>query len=110
MLTSRPAVAFGYFEALVHNGDGNRFGMEEARLRSLHPIITAAGFDMVLYEDFSDMTYELLRECANAVNEGQDAESILYEAFNDEGRQNYIITHLRVSAPLRVHPAGTKQC
>ncbi|EME86592.1 uncharacterized protein MYCFIDRAFT_162177 [Pseudocercospora fijiensis CIRAD86] len=89
------AVAFGYFEALIHHGDGNRFGMEEARLRSLGNVVLQSGYSQMVYEDFADTTYELLRELANAVNENVDAVALLLERFNEDIVQDYIISHLR---------------
>ncbi|KXT00572.1 hypothetical protein AC578_5219 [Pseudocercospora eumusae] len=89
------AVAFGYFEALIHHGDGNRFGMEEARLRSLGNVVLQAGFSQMVFEDFADTTYELLRELAIALNENQDAVALLLERFNEDVVQDYIVSHLR---------------
>lgn len=89
-------MAFGYFEALIHHGDSNRFGVEEARLRSLTNVVVQAGFSQMVFDDFADETYTLLREIANAVNEGHDAVALLFEKFNDSTIQDYIISHLRV--------------
>ncbi|KAL9526824.1 Ubiquitin thioesterase [Sphaerulina musiva] len=89
------AVAFGYYEALIHHGDLNRFGMEEARLKSIAPLLIQAGFEPMMMEDFADAAYDLLREIANAAAEGLDALSLLLERFNDEMLQDYIITYLR---------------
>lgn len=90
-------MAFGYFEALIHLGDVNKLGMEQARLRSLNNVMSQAGFSMMLVEDFADETLDLLRNITSAISEGRDAAAILLEKFNDEMVQNYIITHLRVS-------------
>ncbi|KAM3422311.1 hypothetical protein BST61_g2670 [Cercospora zeina] len=89
------AVAFGYYEALIHYGDLNRFGMEEARLKSIAPLMTQAGFNLSVIEDFSDEAFGLLRELANAMAEGLDAATLLVDKFNDDGVQNYIITYMR---------------
>lgn len=89
-------MAFGYYEALIHHGDLNRFGMEEARLKSIAPLLIQAGFEPMMMEDFADAAYDLLREIANAAAEGLDALSLLLERFNDEMLQDYIITYLRV--------------
>ena len=88
-------MAFGYFETLIHLGDGNKFLEEETRLRSLSNVLNAAGYDAMLYEDFADETFELLRKVASAVQTGT-AEDVLLETFNDETLQNYVITHLKV--------------
>ena len=91
-----PAIAFGYIEALVNNGEGNRFLEEETRLRSLSNVMSAAGFDSYMFEDIADVTYELLRKVASALQTG-NAEDVVLEAFNDEETQNYVMTHLKVS-------------
>ena len=51
--------------------------------------------DPMMFEDFTDETFDLLRDIANAAQTG-DAESVLLEAFNDEMLQNYVIAHLKV--------------
>ena len=49
----------------------------------------------MLYEDFAEVTFDLLREAASAVQAG-NAEDVLLETFNDDSQQNYIMTHLKV--------------
>jgi len=49
----------------------------------------------MLYEDFADAMYTLMREVTKALPNG-DAATVLHEAFNDQDRQNYIIVYLRV--------------
>lgn len=90
-------MAFGYFEALIHLGDVNKLGMEQARLRSLNNVMAQAKYSMMLVEDFADETLELLSNITSAVREGRDAAGVLLEKFNDDMVQNYIITYLRVS-------------
>ena len=58
-------------------------------------VVNQAGFDVSMYDDFADETYELLKKLPDAVAVG-NAEEVLSETFKDEGIQNYIITHLRV--------------
>ena len=94
-------MAFGYIEALIHLGDGNKFAEEEARLRSLSNVLNAAGFESYLYEDFADELFETMRKVANGLHDGT-AEDILLESFNDETVQNYIITHFRVQSVIVV--------
>lgn len=89
------AIAFGYFEALIYQGDGNKFLEEETRLRSLSNTMVQAGMDPMMFEDFTDETFDLLRSIANAAQTG-NAENVLLEAFNDEMLQNYVIAHLKV--------------
>ncbi|KAI7223935.1 cysteine proteinase [Hortaea werneckii] len=88
------AIAYGYFETLIHLGDSNKFFEEEARLRSLSNVLNEAGYDALLYEDFADSMFDTLRKVHNALQTG-DAETILHEDFNDEALQNYIITYLK---------------
>lgn len=90
------AIAFGYFETIIALADHNRFLTEESRLRSLSTVLNNAGYDPMLYEDFAEETFDLLRRLATA-NPADNAESILLETFNNEETQNYIITHLKAS-------------
>lgn len=76
-------------------GDANKFYEELARLRSLSNVCNQAGFDLDIYEDFADETYDLLKKLPEAVAVG-NAEDVLLQTFTDEVVQNYIITHLRV--------------
>ena len=70
--------------------------MEEvARLSSLSNVLNGAGFDPMLYEDFAEETFTLLKKVATAVQNG-NAEDVVLDAFNDETLQNYILTHLKV--------------
>ncbi|KAK3670729.1 hypothetical protein LTR78_009421 [Recurvomyces mirabilis] len=91
------AIAFGWIETLIHHGDTNRFYEEEARLRSMYNILEAAGWNALLYEDFADEAFDLLREVANGMH-NDTAGDVLVAAFNDEMRQNYIITYVRMLA------------
>ncbi|KAF2486057.1 peptidase C65 Otubain-domain-containing protein [Neohortaea acidophila] len=88
------AVAFGYFEALIHHGDPSRFLEEETRLRSSSNILNMAGFDPFIYEDFADAMFDLLRDVASAMQAGH-AEQTLLAAFNDESNQASILTYLK---------------
>ncbi|TKA71516.1 hypothetical protein B0A55_06112 [Friedmanniomyces simplex] len=99
-------IGFGYFEALIHLGDSNKFLVEETRLRSLSNVLNAAGFDSFLYEDFADEALDLLRKVATAMHTGSASE-VLHEAFNDDMVQNYVITYLKTltAAWMKTHPA-----
>lgn len=95
------AIAFGYFEALLKLGDHGKFLEEETRLRSLANMLTAAGFTTWQWEDFADVTFDLIRLTAQSVG-SPTAEADLLRAFNDEledrGIQSdAIIAHLKVS-------------
>lgn len=54
-----------------------------------------AGMDPMLFEDFTDETFELLRKVAAASQTG-NAENVLIDTFNDDSVQNFIIAHLKV--------------
>lgn len=83
----------------MHLGDANKFLEEETRLRSLTNVVTSAGIDLMLFEDFADEAYDLLRKCRDTLNTA-NAETALIEAFNDESLQNYIITYLKVGSSM----------
>ncbi|EME38717.1 hypothetical protein DOTSEDRAFT_75461 [Dothistroma septosporum NZE10] len=91
------AVAFGYFEALIHNGDTNTIMFEMGRLESMKNIIVTAGFDPMMVEEFSDEFRDLLRGINEAMQQGGNALELVENAFNDDLQQNYIITHLRTA-------------
>lgn len=98
----RVAIAFGYFEGLLHLGDSNKFLEEETRLRSLVNVMTTAGYDAFLFEDMADETFDLLRKLASSLH-ASNADALLIEAFNNEELQNSVITHLKVcSADLEL--------
>ena len=82
---------------------------EETRLRSLSNVLNAAGFEPMLYEDFADEVFGLIRKVANAQQEG-NAEDVLLEAFNDEMVQNYVITHFKVRHLEVCHASITNYC
>lgn len=88
----RLAMAFGYMELLVRLGDRQKFFEEIARLQSLNNLLNDMGYDETVYEDFVNVTTELLRDLANAADPG----SMLLERFNDAETSNAIIVHLRV--------------
>jgi ubiquitin thioesterase protein OTUB1 len=58
-------------------------------------VLNDAGFSPMLYEDFQDEVFELLRKVAAGMQDGT-AENVLLEAFNDDFTQNYVITHFKV--------------
>ncbi|KAK3636323.1 hypothetical protein LTR56_014279 [Elasticomyces elasticus] len=98
------AIGFGYFEALIHFGDSNKFLEEETRLRSMSNVLNAAGFATYTYEDFADEAFELLRKLGTAMHSG-NASEVLQETFNDDMLQNYVITYLRIltAAWMKAH-------
>ena len=99
------AIAFGYFEALLHVGDVAKFDVEEARLISMSNLLNLAGFPEDVYIDFAEEAYDLLRKLGGSLQVGNGA-SLLLEAFNDMGVSMAIITYVKVrndSDYLRLH-------
>ncbi|KAK4983262.1 hypothetical protein LTR50_007340 [Elasticomyces elasticus] len=98
------AVAFGYFEALVHIGDAGKFLDEETRLRSLNNILNAAGQDPYVYEDFTDETFDLMRKISASLQTG-NADATLLACFNDPVIEQSVIQHMRMltAAWMRTH-------
>jgi ubiquitin thioesterase protein OTUB1 len=94
-LTIIVAIAFGYFEALLHVGDVTKFEVEEARLSSVNNLLNLAGHSEDLYIDFADEAYELLRKLAGSLQVGNGA-GLLLEAFNDYSVSMAIITYVKV--------------
>ena len=89
-------MAFGYFEVLIKHGSVQKCSAERERLQSLATIVSDAGFDLAMFEDFAEETLEVLDKVSNALH-NVDASEIIHTWFNDEIVQNYMITHLRVS-------------
>jgi hypothetical protein len=59
-------------------------------------ILTAAGYEAWLYEDYADEVFDLTRRLATALDEGI-GDAALFEAFNNEDVQNSVITYFKVS-------------
>ncbi|KAK3217291.1 hypothetical protein GRF29_1g2599657 [Pseudopithomyces chartarum] len=91
------AIAFGYFEALLHVADVTKFEVEEARLSSVNNLLNLAGHSEDLYIDFADEAYELLRKLAGSLQVGNGA-GLLLEAFNDYSVSMAIITYVKLLA------------
>lgn len=58
-------------------------------------VIGAAGIDTLLIEDFADEALDILRMVRDSLHAG-NADEVLHNAFNDDMKQNYAITYLRV--------------
>lgn len=95
LLTISAAIAFCYFEVLQRLGDRTRFLEEQSRLRSLANLLNQVGFQPDMCDDFAEETFTLLRKLS--ANAPSTDESVLLEAFNDQGVSLSIITHLKVS-------------
>ncbi len=94
------AIAFSYFETLAQVGDRNRVLEEQTRLRSLNNLLNRAGFESHLYEDYVDVTLELLGELAGLVPSTAAAARV-EEKFNDPDVANAVIAHIRVGRTRR---------
>lgn len=94
-----PAVAFGYFETLFALRDPLRLQRELARIKSLSTLLDQVGQQEHLYEIFVDATEEIFAQTSAAIQNGEQDETFLVNAFNEEYNSNAIITHFRVSLP-----------
>ncbi|KAI4258908.1 MAG: hypothetical protein LQ352_001021 [Teloschistes flavicans] len=97
------AVAFGYFEALLHSSDPNRALAEVARLKSLNNLLDSVGYDRIIYEDFVDETLTMLQLIPTLPT--QDDGTALLEALDRPGVWDAIIAHFRfvTSAWMKTH-------
>ncbi|KAL8675217.1 MAG: hypothetical protein Q9168_000337 [Polycauliona sp. 1 TL-2023] len=99
------ALAFGYFEALLHTADPSRVLGEVARLISHNNALDSVGYARDIYEDFTDVTLDLLKETAATLPAHDDGAALL-ASFNDASICNAIIMHFRLitSAWMKRHP------
>ncbi|KAI4196882.1 MAG: hypothetical protein LQ350_006251 [Teloschistes chrysophthalmus] len=99
----RKAVAFGYFEALLHSTDLNRALAEVARLKSLNNLLDSVGYDRIIYEDFVDETLAMLQLIPTLPT--NDDGTALLEALERPGVWDAIIAHFRfvTSAWMKTH-------
>lgn len=93
------AVAFGYFETLFALRDPLRLQRELTRIKSLSTLLDQVGQQEHLYEIFVDATEEIFAQTSAAIQNGEQDETFLVNAFNEEYSSNAIITHFRVSLP-----------
>ena len=96
MLTAT-AIAFTYFEALLHTGDVSRLDHEKGRLDSLGNMLENIGYSRDIWIDFAEEAFELLDKFANSLRtmDGQ-AENILLRTFNNMNESMAIITYVKV--------------
>jgi ubiquitin thioesterase protein OTUB1 len=96
-LLTATAIAFTYFEALLHTGDVSRLDHEKGRLDSLGNMLESIGYSRDIWIDFAEEAFELLQRLANSLRsmDGQ-ADSILLRTFNDMGESMAIITYVKV--------------
>ncbi|EEP75670.1 conserved hypothetical protein [Uncinocarpus reesii 1704] len=99
------AVAFGYFENLLHLRDPSKVAQETARLKSFNDLLNSVGYQEDLYEMFVDATIDLLADISKAIETGNYDDSFLLNAFNEEYNSTSIIQHFRLmtSAWMRLN-------
>ncbi|GLI76831.1 hypothetical protein PoHVEF18_005109 [Penicillium ochrochloron] len=100
------AVAFGYFETLFSLRDILRVEQELARIKSLTYTLDRVGYAEHLYEMFIDATEEVFVQTSEAIRNGDQDETFLVNAFNNEYQSNSILMHFRLltSAWMKLNP------
>ncbi|KAI5842311.1 peptidase C65 Otubain-domain-containing protein [Tricharina praecox] len=88
------ALAFGFFELLLRNGDQNSLGMEHARIASLSGLMESVGFQSYIYEDFAEATFSLFTTL-NSGNISPSDDAPLVSTFNDPSISDSIVTHFK---------------
>ncbi|KAJ5623116.1 hypothetical protein N7490_011721 [Penicillium lividum] len=100
------AVAFGYFETLFNLRDSMRVQRELERIKSLSALLDQVGLQRDLYDIFVDATVEVFAQTLTAIQNGDQDETFLVNAFNDEYESSALITHFRLltSAWMKINP------
>lgn len=91
------AVAFCYYETLLHLNSKQKYREEEARIRSLGNMLLQARYDKSLWEMWEEEVLDLLAALASAPS-AAEGEAILLANFNDGPQSTWqsIITYLKV--------------
>lgn len=95
-------MAFGYFETLFSLRDILRVEQELARIKSLTYTLDRVGYAEHLYEMFIDATEEVFMQTSEAIRNGDQDETFLVNAFNNEYQSNSILMHFRVRHSLHI--------
>lgn len=100
------AVAFGYFETLFTMRDPIHVQQELIRIKSLNSYLDRVGLQEHLYEVFVDATEDIFAQTSQAIHNGDQDETFLVNAFNEEYSSQAIITHFRLltSAWMKLNP------
>ncbi|KAJ5549016.1 hypothetical protein N7513_006250 [Penicillium frequentans] len=100
------AVAFGYFETLFNLRDTLRVQRERERIKSLSTLLDQVGQQEELYEIFVDATEEVFAQTLAAIQNVEQDETFLVNAFNDDYGSSAVITHFRLltSAWMKLNP------
>jgi len=69
---------------------------ELIRIKSLNSYLDRVGLQEHLYEVFVDATEDIFAQTSQAIHNGDQDESFLVNAFNEEYSSQAIITHFRV--------------
>ncbi|MCJ1459299.1 hypothetical protein MMC28_009676 [Mycoblastus sanguinarius] len=86
------ALAFGYFEALLRQGDSSKILAEAARLKSFNTLLDSMGWNEEFYEDFVHETLELLKKTATSIDDG----TLILDRFNDQAKCSAITYHFKL--------------
>ena len=106
-LPGAPAIAFGYFEALVNGGGKNQVDAEKQRLVSLNSWIeNVGGISPYVFMDMADETFDLFDKISQAIGDRDRAMSQLLATFNNRETSNCILYHFRLLAStwLKANP------
>ena len=95
----KQALAFGYFEALLRIGDRSKILEELEKLKDYNKRLDAIGLTPEVYEDFTEATFDLLRQTAASLP-SHDGEARILTAFNDTEISSQITYHFRVRSLL----------
>ena len=87
---------FGYFEQLLKYGDPQKLIREHDRLRSLSDELPALGFEFSMIEMFMEYSLELLQKLREALERGENGESILLETLNDPSESDSVVFFFKV--------------
>lgn len=99
------AIGFCYFELLIQQGSQEFVDGERLRLTQLNDyLVNEGGHDPLLFEDFLDETFELMKEISANIHDPDAAAAVLTTKFNDDASMG-ILYHLRLlaSAWLKGH-------
>lgn len=69
---------------------------ELIRIKSLNSYLDRVGLQEHLYEVFVDATEDIFAQTSQAIHNGDQDETFLVNAFNEEYSSQAIITHFRV--------------
>ncbi|KAJ5655042.1 Ovarian tumorotubain [Penicillium lividum] len=100
------AVAFGYFETLFALRDPTRLQRELVRIKSLSLLLDQVGQPENLYASFVDATVGIFEQTLAAIQNGEQDETFLVNAFNEEYNSNAVLTHFRLltGAWMKLNP------